>query len=76
VCGDDRDVINGKPVGSVRASLGAMSTIDDVLALIDFVKTYFVETSPPVERFRTKHLSKNMHLSSVTICKYTNANLL
>ncbi|CAG8629162.1 1709_t:CDS:2, partial [Paraglomus occultum] len=69
VCGDDRDVINGKPIGSVRVSLGAMSTIDDVLGLIDFVREYFVETSPPVERFRTKHLSKNMHLNPIKSCK-------
>ena len=48
VCGDNRDIINKKPTGSVRISLGAMTTIDDVLAFIIFAKKHFIETIPPV----------------------------
>ena len=48
MCGDNRDIINKKPTGSVRISLGAMTTIDDVLAFITFAKKHFIETIPPV----------------------------
>jgi molybdenum cofactor sulfurtransferase len=36
------EVVNGKPLGVVRASLGAMSTMDDVDSLIDFLSGAFV----------------------------------
>jgi molybdenum cofactor sulfurtransferase len=42
ICGDDLDVMNGKPVGAVRVSLGAMSTLDDVLRFVTFVKEEYV----------------------------------
>ena len=44
-CGDNLDIIGGKPTGIVRASLGAMSCQQDVDNLIDFVETFFVETT-------------------------------
>ncbi|KAG0650883.1 Molybdenum cofactor sulfurase [Hyphodiscus hymeniophilus] len=44
-CGDvgDTEIINGKPTGVVRASLGAMSTVSDVDTFIQFVSETFVE---------------------------------
>ncbi len=42
VCGDDMDVINGKPTGSVRISFGYMSTFDDVQTFLDFLKGSFM----------------------------------
>lgn len=42
VCGDENDVMNGKPTGAVRVSLGAMSTIDDVLKFLDFIKEEYI----------------------------------
>ncbi|KAF9353881.1 hypothetical protein BGX34_011309 [Mortierella sp. NVP85] len=47
VCWDDTDILNGKPTGSIRVSLGAMSTIDDVVAFITFLEEYFIDTSDP-----------------------------
>ena len=47
MCGDDQDIINRKPIGSVRVSLGAMTTIDDVLAFVKFAREHFVEVNPP-----------------------------
>jgi hypothetical protein len=41
--GDNTEVINGKPTGVVRASLGAMSTISDVNTFLDFLAKSFVE---------------------------------
>ncbi|KAK5081753.1 hypothetical protein LTR05_007889 [Lithohypha guttulata] len=42
-CGDDKDIIGGKPTGIIRVSLGAMSTMSDVTRFVDFVKHFFVE---------------------------------
>jgi len=42
-CGNDVDIMNGKPTGVIRASLGAMSALRDVEVLVSFMKTYFVE---------------------------------
>ncbi|ORZ06286.1 pyridoxal phosphate-dependent transferase [Lobosporangium transversale] len=47
VCWDDTDILNGKPTGSIRVSLGAMSTIDDVLGFIAFLEEYFIDTTNP-----------------------------
>ncbi|XP_038901662.1 molybdenum cofactor sulfurase isoform X3 [Benincasa hispida] len=44
ICWDDYDIINGKPTGAVRVSLGYMSTYEDVKKFIDFVATSFVST--------------------------------
>lgn len=44
ICWDDNDIINGKPTGAVRVSLGYMSTYEDVKKFIDFVATSFVST--------------------------------
>ncbi|KAM0721956.1 hypothetical protein Q7P37_002882 [Cladosporium fusiforme] len=48
-CGSENDVINGKPTGMIRVSLGAMSTLSDVGSFLSFVKEFFVDTacSPP-----------------------------
>ncbi|KAL0613406.1 LOW QUALITY PROTEIN: Molybdenum cofactor sulfurase [Plecturocebus cupreus] len=37
VCGDDMDLINGQPTGSVRISFGYMSTLDDAQAFLRFI---------------------------------------
>jgi len=40
VCSDEMDVMNGKPTGAVRVSFGAMSTVDDVLVLLAFLREF------------------------------------
>ncbi|KAI9775754.1 MAG: hypothetical protein M1816_005770 [Peltula sp. TS41687] len=40
-CGDDIDLLGGKPTGIVRVSLGAMSSEDDVTRFINFVQDLF-----------------------------------
>ncbi|ATY62444.1 molybdenum cofactor sulfurase [Cordyceps militaris] len=46
-CGLDNDVMNGKPVGVIRASLGAMSVKADVDGFLAFIREFFVEVNPP-----------------------------
>ncbi|KKZ66364.1 selenocysteine lyase [[Emmonsia] crescens] len=46
-CGDDNDVIEGKPTGGLRVSLGAMSSIGDVNRFLDFIDEFYVDKSQP-----------------------------
>lgn len=46
-CGGEDDVIDGKPLGVIRASLGAMSTLSDVEAFVKFISEFYVEKSIP-----------------------------
>ena len=42
VCGDQMDIINGRPTGSVRVSFGYMSTFEDAWMFLNFVKECFL----------------------------------
>ncbi|EER45518.1 molybdenum cofactor sulfurase [Histoplasma capsulatum var. duboisii H88] len=44
-CGDDNDIIDGKPTGGLRVSLGAMSSIRDVNRFLDFIDEFYVDKS-------------------------------
>jgi molybdenum cofactor sulfurtransferase len=46
-CGDDHDIINDKPVGALRISFGAMSSLNDVEAFIAFVQEFYVDATIP-----------------------------
>lgn len=43
VCGDDVDLIEGKPTGSVRISFGYMSNFADARTFLNFIKECFLE---------------------------------
>lgn len=45
-CGNEHDIMSGKPTGMIRASLGAMSTSSDVHKFLSFVREFFVDTRP------------------------------
>ncbi|KAJ5642273.1 hypothetical protein N7490_006273 [Penicillium lividum] len=47
-CGDDHDVLGGRPTGVLRVSLGAMTTLKDIDSLANFVAEFYVEKVPPV----------------------------
>ncbi|KZZ89084.1 molybdenum cofactor sulfurase [Ascosphaera apis ARSEF 7405] len=42
-CGDDNDILSGKPTGAIRVSLGAMSTVEDVDIFIRFLEEFYLE---------------------------------
>lgn len=46
-CGNDNDVIHAKPTGMIRASFGAMSTLEDVNSFVSFVREFFVQQGTP-----------------------------
>ncbi|RIA84860.1 molybdenum cofactor sulfurase [Glomus cerebriforme] len=68
-CHDDQDIWNGKLTGAVRISVGAMSTIDDILIWMDFFKKYYVETMPPyyMNESNSTSLNQNLVLERVTL---------
>ncbi|XP_077125673.1 molybdenum cofactor sulfurase isoform X1 [Ranitomeya variabilis] len=45
VCGDEMDVIDGQPTGSVRISFGFMSTFDDAKTFLKFIVDTFIKRS-------------------------------
>ncbi len=45
-CGNDRDLVDGRPTGSVRISFGYMSTKGDADFFLGFVRRHFVEREP------------------------------
>lgn len=45
VCGDKLDLIDGKPTGVIRVSLGWCSTFDDLTKFLALIQDYFVESS-------------------------------
>ncbi|KAJ5895103.1 hypothetical protein N7495_006794 [Penicillium taxi] len=47
-CGDDHDILGGRPTGILRVSLGAMTNIKDIESIVDFLAEFYVETIPPV----------------------------
>lgn len=58
----DFHLVGGNPLGSIRASLGAMSTIDDVLRFLSFLRENFLQALPR----RTHSLAKGTESPSTT----------
>ncbi|RAL16035.1 putative molybdenum cofactor sulfurase protein (HxB) [Aspergillus homomorphus CBS 101889] len=55
-CGDDHDIMDGRPTGILRVSLGAMSSLSDINTFMAFLEEFYVEKSlnvgslaPPTE---------------------------
>lgn len=69
-CGSENDILNGKPTGVIRLSLGATSTRSDVDRFLDFVDEFFVDktiqlpgtVSPVVDSGQHR-----FHVESITV---------
>ena len=44
-CGNDMDIIGGKPTGQLRVSLGAMTNMRDIDRFVEFVDEFYVDKS-------------------------------
>ena len=44
-CGDDHDILDGRPTGMLRVSLGAMTSVTDIDTFLSFVDEFYVEKS-------------------------------
>ncbi|KAK5609542.1 hypothetical protein CRENBAI_006365 [Crenichthys baileyi] len=56
VCGDNMDLVDGQPTGSVRVSFGYMSTFEDCQKFLKFVAECFVEKPVTVDQVRLQKL--------------------
>jgi molybdenum cofactor sulfurtransferase len=67
-CGNENDIIAGKPTGVLRASIGAMSTVSDIERFVNFLKEFYVEKtiSCPVIPRATEN-DYGLYVESLTI---------
>ncbi|KAJ6050125.1 hypothetical protein N7444_006841 [Penicillium canescens] len=47
-CGDNHDMLGGRPTGILRVSLGAMSNLKDIDSLTEVVEEFYIEKVPPL----------------------------
>ncbi|KAI4138118.1 MAG: hypothetical protein L6R39_006956, partial [Caloplaca ligustica] len=67
-CGNEDDILGGKPTGIIRLSLGAMSNMEDVTAFIRFIEEFFVDHQRlPELSSITAGTVPNFHVEAVTI---------
>ncbi|KAA8893702.1 pyridoxal phosphate-dependent transferase [Sphaerosporella brunnea] len=68
VCSDDHDIMNGKPTGAIRISMGAMSTVDDVLTFVKFVEDFYVDKDAVrIDPEKASHAQTESIVESLTI---------
>lgn len=60
VCGDDQDVIDGRPTGCIRVSVGYMTMWEHANAFVRLVRDYFVECGPHGDGESTPSIIKTM----------------
>jgi molybdenum cofactor sulfurtransferase len=56
VCGDSTDIVNGRNFGVIRISFGACSTIEEVLAFVNFIRENYVERKKKVVLWKSMSL--------------------
>ncbi|KAI9727844.1 MAG: hypothetical protein M1834_007890 [Cirrosporium novae-zelandiae] len=71
-CGDEHDLVRGKPTGAIRVSLGAMSTLLDVTTFVDFVQEFYVESKVIPEEDenisnKARSFCPGFHIESITV---------
>ncbi|KAK3699481.1 hypothetical protein LTR37_016438 [Vermiconidia calcicola] len=69
-CGSENDIMNGKPTGVIRVSLGAMSTRSDVDRFLSFVDEFFVDKSQTLGSSMTSLADRGeqpFHVESLTV---------
>ena len=67
-CGNENDIIGGKPTGMIRVSLGAMSTLKDVSTFLAFVKEFFRDTNLSMQpAIRELPLPTSFYIETVMI---------
>ncbi|RXM99174.1 Molybdenum cofactor sulfurase [Acipenser ruthenus] len=59
VCGDNIDIIEGRPTGSVRVSFGYMSTFEDTQTFLKFIIDSFVRAPARLDECRLARLRES-----------------
>ncbi|CRK87434.1 CLUMA_CG001235, isoform A [Clunio marinus] len=65
VCGDENDLIDGIPTGSIRASFGYMTTKENVDKLVQVIKECYVEDTKSRILLSRNEIKKNYKISNV-----------
>lgn len=60
-CGDDHDILNGRPTGVIRVSLGAMTNIADIDILVAFLEEFYVEKTARINSLVPTVLDSSLH---------------
>lgn len=66
-CGNENDIIGGKPTGMLRVSFGAMSTMQDVNTFVEFIEEFFVgrlDVQSPQEAIPS---SRDLYVETLTV---------
>lgn len=71
VCGDNIDLVDGRPTGSVRVSFGYMSTFQDCQNFLNFVVDCFVEKPVEVDKEKLDRLKSNTSSKGSSQCLLT-----
>ncbi|GAB7359216.1 hypothetical protein MBLNU230_g5875t1 [Neophaeotheca triangularis] len=69
-CGGENDILNGKPTGMTRLSLGAMSTMSDVTAFLNLAREFFIDgttSAPPSPALVDNPNSAQLYVESLTV---------
>lgn len=74
MCGDQHDLVDGYPTGSVRISFGYMSTEADVDTFLQMIVDCFV-TKPLIKKWRAVEKKVNFEENQDTISNVDNINL-
>uniref|UniRef100_A0A4W5P1U6 Molybdenum cofactor sulfurase n=1 Tax=Hucho hucho TaxID=62062 RepID=A0A4W5P1U6_9TELE len=71
VCGDNIDLVDGRPTGSVRVSFGYMSTFQDCQNFLNFIVDCFVEKPVEVDQEKLDRLKLNTSSKGSSQCPLT-----
>ncbi|KAJ9300546.1 hypothetical protein DTO271G3_1710 [Paecilomyces variotii] len=69
-CGDENDIIDGKPTGALRVSLGAMSNMRDIEVFLAFIDEFYVEKAPELDIFRVPMQVQDSNFYVESLCVY------
>ncbi|XP_015212667.2 molybdenum cofactor sulfurase isoform X1 [Lepisosteus oculatus] len=74
VCGDNVDLIGGRPTGSVRISFGYMSTFQDCQTFLKFIVDSFARQPVKMDKDRLKRLRTSLPAESLAYPTLPNHN--
>jgi len=66
-CGNENDIIGGRPTGMLRVSLGAMSNLSDVNTFIIFVEEFFVDHKVAQDSQEAQIPDRDLYVETLTV---------
>ncbi|CAG8885657.1 unnamed protein product [Penicillium egyptiacum] len=67
-CGADHDVLEGRPTGVLRISLGAMTSLEDIQSLVHFIRELYMKKTPHKDRSSLCSSGKQQVLRASLLC--------